>query len=231
MVKLEDAVTARFESNGEKFEILVDPDLALLLRKGQEINLSDLLAAETVFKDSAKGLEQSSEVLNKVFATTDILEIAKKIVVNGEVHLTTEQKKKIREAKYRELIDFISRNAMNPQTNAPHPPQRIENALNEAKIKIDEMKGIDEQVPVIMKELSKIIPISMEHIQIAVKIPATYAAKAEHVLHKYKIVKEQWQGDGSLVAIVDIPAGIKQDLLNDFNKICHGEIETKILEK
>ncbi len=231
MVKLEEAVTARFDSHGEKFEILVDPDLALELKKGNNINLSDLLAVETVFKDAAKGTEQSPEELNKAFATTDVLEIAKKIVKQGEVQLTTEQRRHIRETRIKEVIEFISRNAMNPQTNAPHPPQRIENALDEAKIKIDEMKGVEEQVPGILKELKKILPISFEQIKIAIKISATHAAKAEHILHKYKLQKEEWQANGDLVAVVEMPAGLRQDFLNDLNGTCHGDVETKILEK
>lgn len=231
MVKLEKAVTARFDSNGEKFEILVDPDLALQLKKGEEVNFSDLIAVETVFKDAAKGTEQSPEALNKAFGTTEIQEITEKIIKGGEVQLTTEQRRNMRDARVKEVIDFISRNAMNPQTNAPHPPKRIENALEEAKIKINEMKSVEEQVPAILKELKKLIPISMEHIEIAVKVPAQHAAKTEHVLHKYKIVKEQWQADGSLIAVVEMPAGLRQDFLNDLNSKCHGEAETKILEK
>jgi len=213
MVSLENAVTARFDSKGEKFEILVDPDLALELRKGNEVNFSDLLAVETVFKDAAKGTEQSPEQLSKAFGTTEVQQVARKIIKDGDVQLTTDQRRQMRSARIREVVDFIARNAMNPQTNAPHPPKRIE------------------QIQGIVKELRKVIPISLEHIQIAVKINSSHAARAEHVLHKYKISKEQWLGDGSLIAVVDMPAGLKQDFLNDLNGVCHGNVETKILEK
>jgi ribosome maturation protein SDO1 len=231
MVKLEEAVTARFEGKGEKFEILVDPDLALQLKKGESVNFSDLLAVETVFKDAAKGSEQSPEAMSKAFGSTNVEEIAKKIVQDGEVQLTTEQRRQMRDARHRELVEFISRNAMNPQTNAPHPPKRIENALAEAKVRVDEMKSVEEQLPGIVKELKKIIPISLEHIKIAIKIPAAHAAKTEHVMHKYTLLKEEWQRDGSLIAVLDMPAGLRQDFLADLNSLCHGEAETKILEK
>jgi len=231
MVKLEKAVTARFESGAEKFEILVDPDLALALKRGKEVSFSDLLAVEIVFKDAAKGTAQSPEAISRAFGTTEIKAVARKIIGQGELHLTTEQKRQIREAKEKELVEFISRNAMNPQTNAPHPPQRIENALAEAKVKMDEMKSIEEQVPATIKAISRVIPISMERLQMAIKIPAAHAAKAEHVLHKYRLVKEEWLRDGSLVAIVEMPAGLKQDFLSDMNVLCHGDLETKILEK
>lgn len=231
MVKLEKAVTARLDRGAEKFEILVDPDLALQLKKGNKVSFSDLLAVETIFKDAAKGTEQSHEVLSKCFGTTDIQKIAEKIIKEGEVQLTTEQRRQMREARVKEIVEFISKNAMNPQTSSPHPPKRIENALEEAKIKIDELKSAEEQVPAILKEIRKIIPISLEQIQIAVKIPALHAAKAEHILHKFKLSKEQWQGDGSLIAIVEMPAGFRQDFLNEMNNVCHGDLETKILEK
>ena len=79
MVKLEDAVIARLEHGGEKFELLVDPYIALDLKHGKDVKFEELLAADTVFKDARKGEEKSPESLKKVFGTTDISEVAKKI--------------------------------------------------------------------------------------------------------------------------------------------------------
>ncbi len=231
MVKLEDAVTARMEKNQEKFEILVDPDLALKLKKGETVSFNDLLAIDTVFKDAAKGSTQSPEVLSKAFGTTEVNEIAKKIIQEGVVQLTTEQRKEMREAKRRVVINIISTNAMNPQTNAPHPAKRIEIALEEAKIKIDDSKSAEEQVQGIVKELKKLIPISFEKQQVAVKVPAVHSGKASAFLHRHELKKEEWQNDGSLVAIVEMPAGLVSDFLTELNHLAHGDVETKILEK
>jgi ribosome maturation protein SDO1 len=230
MVKLEDAVIARFEKAGEKFEILVDPRLAMDLKHGKEISFDELLAIDTVFKDANKGDEKSEESLKNVFGTEDINEIARTIIKEGEVQLTTEQRKEIIERKRMELIAFIARNAVNPQTNSPHPPQRIENALEEAKIHIDLNKSVQEHVPIALKEIKKLIPISFEKLNIAVKVPAIHAGKANTVLHKYELKKEEWQNDGSLVALLEIPAGAKAELFNELNSITHGDVETKILE-
>jgi len=231
MVKLENAVTARLESFGEKFEILVDPDLAMQLKKGKEVGLAELLAIDTVFKDASKGEAQSPAALNKVFGSTDIAVIAKKIICGGILHLTTEQRKEMREAREREVIEFIARNAINPQTTAPHPPKRIENALIEAKIRVDENKSVEEQLPEILKELKRILPISMQHLQIAVKIGAEHSGRGSATVHRFKVVKEQWQNDGSLVAVVELPGGMKQDFLNELNAVCHGACETKIMQE
>jgi len=231
MVKMEDAVIARFESKGEKFEMLVDPDLAMDLKEGREVNFNDLMVIDTVFKDAKKGEEKSAEKVSEVFGTDDVNAIAKKIIAEGEVQLTTAQRRHMLEKKRKEIVSFIARNALNPQTKTPHPPQRIENAIEEAKLQVDFSKSVKEQVPEFMKELKKLIPISLEQLKLAIKIPTAHAGKAEHVLHKYKLQKEEWQKDGSLIAVLEIPAGMKQDLFNELNSITHGDIESKILEE
>ena len=65
-------------------------------------------------------------------------------IKNGEIQLTTEYKNKLRDQKRKQIVNLISRNAVDPSNNLPHPPQRIENALNEAKVKIDEFHTAEE---------------------------------------------------------------------------------------
>lgn len=230
MVKVSEAVIARYEKEGEKFEILVDPDLSMELKKGKKISFNELLAIDTVFKDSNKGTTASPETINKIFGTNEIEKIAEKIIKEGRVQLTTEQRKKILEQRRKELIDFIARNAINPQNKTPHPPQRIENVLEEAKIHVDPMRTVQEQLPEIMDKIKKLIPISMEKIRIAFKIPAEHAGKANSILHKYGLKQEEWQSDGSLVAVLELPAGAKEDLLNELSHLTKGELESKIIE-
>ncbi len=229
MVKVNDAVIARYEREGEKFEILVDADLALDLKKGKNINFNELLAIDTVFKDANKGTEASHETINKIFGSTEIEQIAEKIIKEGRVQLTTEQRKAMVEQRKKELINFISRNGINPQNKTPHPPQRIENVLEEAKIHVDPMKSVQEQLPEIMNKIKTLIPISLEKIRIAFKIPSHSAGRASPLLHKYELKQEEWQSDGSLVAVVEIPAGAKEDLLNSLNSLTKGDMESKIL--
>ncbi|MBU2100262.1 ribosome assembly factor SBDS [Candidatus Micrarchaeota archaeon] len=229
MVKVSEAVIARYEKEGEKFEILVDPTLSMELKKGKKINFNELLAIDTIFKDSNKGTEASPEAITKAFGTTELEKVAEKIIKEGRVQLTTEQRKQMLEQRRKELIDFISRNAVNPQTKTPHPPQRIENVLEEAKIHVDPMKTVQEQLPEVMNKIKTLIPISLEKIRIAFKIPAEYAGKANFILHRYELKQEEWQSDGSLVAVLELPSGAKEDLLNELAHLTKGDIESKIL--
>ncbi|HIH10034.1 MAG TPA: ribosome assembly factor SBDS [Candidatus Diapherotrites archaeon] len=230
MVRTEDAVIARFEHSGEKFEILVDPHLAMDLKQGRAVDFGDLMLIDTIFKDANKGEEKSEESLRKVFGTTDKKAIATRIITEGEIQLTTAQRKEIAERKRREIVTFISRNAMNPQTGAPHPVQRIETALEEIRFSVDISRPVRDQINEAIKSLKRLLPISLDKLNIAVRIPAQFAGKVSVVLHKYDLKKEEWQNDGSLVALLEVPAGVKQDLFNELNHLTHGEVESKILD-
>lgn len=229
MVKVEDAVIARFEHSGMRFEVLVDPDLAMDLRKGKSVSISDLAALDEVFKDAKKGESQSATAVQKVFGTTDFEKVVKQIIARGEVQLTTDQRRRILEEKRKELVNLIVRNTMNPQTKTPHPAARIETALQEVKFAVDIFKSTEEQLPVAIDSIRKLLPISMEKLRIAVRIPALYSGKASVVLHKYGVQKEEWQSDGSLIGVLELPSGLKQDLFDELNHLAHGQIESKIL--
>ena len=231
MVKLEDAVVARYTYQGNRFELLVDPRLAMELRKGKEVDFEELLAVDEVFKDALRGERQSESLVKEAFGTEDIKEIAKRIIAKGELQLTTEQRRELREKKKKEIIQIICKNAYNPQTNAPHPPARIENALEELKINIHEFEPADEQAARILKELKRILPIALDKFEIAIKVPATYAGRASAMLHEYEIKKQEWQNDGSLIVLLEVPAGLKAELIDRVSKLTHGEAEVKILNK
>lgn len=229
MVRVEDAVVARLEKFGHKFEILVDPDLAMDVKHNKEVSIDSLMAIDRVFKDQKTGDEQSPDVLKKVFQTNDVGVIAKKIIQDGDVQLTTEQRRAFLEKKRLEIINFISKNAIDPKTKTPHPPQRIMNCLEQAKIHIDPFKSTEEQVNEIIKSIRVLIPISMDKIDFAVKIPAQFSGRADSIIHKYDIRREEWLNDGSLVAEFSLPVGAKQDLLNELNSATKGEVVLKII--
>ena len=122
MIPLDHAVVARLDSHGERFEILVDPNQAALVRQGQPVDIEDVVAALNVFGNASKATRASDEALMKVFQTTDFDTIARRIIEKGEIHLTAEQRKQMIEEKRRQVVTFIARNAVNPQTGHPHPP-------------------------------------------------------------------------------------------------------------
>jgi ribosome maturation protein SDO1 len=232
MISLDHAVVARLDSHGERFEILVDPRQAGLVRHGQAVNIEDVVAALNVFGNASKATRASDETLMKVFHTTDFTTVARKIIEKGEIHLTAEQRKQMVEEKRRQVITFIARNSVNPQTGHPHPPARIEMAMEEARVNIDPFKHLDEQVKETVKALRPLLPIRFEELRLAIKIPADYAAKAYgDIAAGSTMEKDEWQKDGSWVCVVRIPAGIQGEFYDLINKLSKGEGQVKILNQ
>jgi len=232
MISLEQAVVARLESHGERFEILVDPDLAAEIRHGEGTDIEDAVAALFVFENASKAEKASEESLMKVFGETDFVTVAERIIKKGEIHLTAEQRKKMVEDKRRQVVNFIARNAINPQTRLPHPPTRIEMAMEEAKVNVDPFRHIDELVKDTVKALRPILPIKFAEMKFAVKIPADYAPKAYgEIAAGTTIEKEEWQNDGSWICVCRIPAGIQEEFYNMINRLTKGDGEVKILSQ
>lgn len=231
MVSLDDAVIARLKKGEEHFEVLVDPYAAADLIDGKEIDIIQILAIDAIFKDSKKGTHASEETIKEKFGTDDVAEIAKQIVLNGDIQLTTEQRHKMQKNKKNRIIETISRNAMDPKTKAPHPRQRIELAMDEAGVHVDPFKPVSEQVKTIIEALRPLIPISMEHVRISVKIPPEHIGKAYGVARNYgTLEREEWQSDGSWIGIIKIPAGMQTDFYDKLNDVTKGNVSTKFLK-
>jgi len=232
MVRLEDAIVARYEHSGHRFEILVDPNIIDDVKAGKVENVVDYLVIDEIFKDAHKGDRASEELIKEVFGTTDVNEVAKKIIIHGQVQLTTEQRRKMLEEKKKRIVMEISRNAINPQTGAPHPPQRIELAMEEAKVHIDPLKSVEEQIPIVLKAIRPLIPIRFEKVKIAIKVSGDMYGKIYGDLTRMgTIVQEEWQRDGSWIGVVEIPAGMQGEFFDVLNKKTHGNIQTKILRR
>ena len=230
MVTVDSAIIARLKSHGQDFEILVDCANALALKEGKDINMRDVLAAMKIFSDSKKGLEASETAMNQVFQTTEVEEVAKQIIQKGEIQLTAEYREKLRENKRKQVINIIHRNGVDPTTHAPHPPQRIENALNEAKFHFDEFTSVQKQVQEALSKLKPIIPIRFEVKEIAVKFPPEFGAKAYPVVSQFgKIIKDNWLSDGSWAVVVEMPGGLEEDFYDKINKLTSGNVESKVL--
>lgn len=231
MVDIEDAIVARYESHGETFEVLIDPKVVKSLKEGKDVNLYDHMVVDEIFKNAHKGTRAAEGDIKKVFGTTDVQEVAKVIVLKGEVHLTAEQRKEMLEMKRARIIAEITRNAINPQTGAPHTPQRIEAAMEEAKVHVDAFKPVEQQVKEVLDKLRPIIPIRFEKMRIAVKLTGEeYGRCYEDIVHFGKIQKEEWQPNGSWIGVVEIPAGMRDDFYAKLNEKTKGNAETKQLK-
>ena len=218
---------ARIKQTGKHFEILVDMDKALAFKKNPAS--SDFLEIDRVFTDAKKGFVASVSDLKDAFGTDDITQISQKIVKSGEVMTNQEHREEEREKKIKQVVDFLTKNSVDPRTKMPHTPDRIKSALEQAHVNIKNIP-IENQIQDIIHAISGILPISMETRKIKVTIPSMHTGKAYGVVNQYK-GEESWLGNGDLEVVVNIPAGIVMDFFDKLNSVTHGSALTEEIKE
>jgi len=256
-IDLGNNIVGRLEKSGRNFEMLLDPEEAWNAKKHirEEINkrlkegskksrltpqeiiddpnipLENIFESFIVFEDLRRGKKATDGDMEAVFNSTDGKEIGAHILLEGDIQWTRKQRDEEKEKKLRQIVNIISKNAINPQNKKPHPPERIEKAIEEAGVKIDLMRNPEEQVDDVVKQIRAIIPIKMEQIEMAIKVPTSFTAKGYNIVAQMAhIKKDEWQSDGSWVAVITLPAGLQMELIDKLNKLTHGRVETKLMK-
>ena len=84
-------------------------------------------------------------------------------------------------------------------------------------------RNIDEQVKDIVEKLRPIIALKSENIVLEISIPAQFVAQSYTVLKSTgTLKKEDWQSNGSLKAILEIPAGARPNVIDRLGSITKG---------
>ena len=226
-----DVTLVRYSFEGEKFEIMVKPDPALDFKMGKKKDISSVLVSDEIYTDSGKGTRPSSEKLLKAFKTEDQTEIAQIILEKGDLNLTTDQRRKMIEDKKKQIITFIAKTYVDPKTHLPHPPLRIEQALKDGRVSVDPQKSVDEQVKDIVDKLRSIIALKSESLQLEIVIPAQFASQSYAVLKSVgSLKKEEWQNNGSLKAILEIPAAARPNVIDRLGSITKGAATVEVIQ-
>src|SRR3989344_8639509 len=160
---------ARIKKTGKNFEIIVDLDNALKFRKGE----SSFIEAEgdRIFTDSKKGLIPSNADLESAFGTSDAGDIVKRIVKEGEIQTTQEYRDAEHDKRFKQVVNFLVTNSVDPKSGHPHTPDRIKTALEQAHVTIKNVP-IESQISEIVAKLSPIIPIQVKTKRLKITIPA-----------------------------------------------------------
>ena len=226
-----DVTVVRYSFEGEKFEILVKPDLALDYKLGKKKDVSAVLVSEEIYTDSGKGTKPGNEKLLKAFKTEDQAEIAHIILQKGILNLTTDQRRKMIDEKKKQIVEFVAKTYVDPKTHLPHPPIRVEQAMKDARVSVDPQKSVDEQVQDIVEKLRSIIALKSENLQLEIIVPAQYASQSYAVLKSVGSLKnEEWQNNGSLKAILEIPAAARPNVIDKLGSITKGSASVEVIK-
>lgn len=218
-----ESTVARHSHEGEKFEILVKPDPALEYKTGKRRDLSSVLVSDEIYTDAGKGTRASSEKMIKAFGTDDQAAVAEAIMKKGTLNLTTAQRRKMVEEKRKQIITLIARTYVDPRSHLPHPPLRVEQAMKEARVSVDPQRAAEDQAKEVADALRTVIPLKSESMSLDVTVPARFASQSYSVLKSFGTLKgEQWQADGSLKAILEIPAALRPAVIDKLGSATKG---------
>jgi len=218
--------TARIKKGGKHYEILVDLDEALNFRKG-EGNINSAVLGDAVFHNLKSGERASMDDLEIEFGSSVFEEVAEKIIKNGEVVRTAESMKENQDKKYKQVVDFLVRNAVSPE-GRPYTPDRIMKALKEARVNVKN-KPVEMQVDEILDQLGKVLAVKVERKKVKLLIPAVHSGKAYSVVKEF-MVRENWKDNGDLEVVVDLPSGLLMDFYDKINGATAGSVMSEELK-
>ena len=226
---LDSSEAIRIQYKGDKtFEILVEPEPAKEAKfEGKDHDILKLLFVQEVFTDANEGEKASPSELEEEFGTKQVIDAAEEVFEKGEMQLTTDQKAEMRKEKMQQIVSMIARRAQNPKTGNPHPPQRVENALEEAGFDADAMADVEEQFDEAIEAIRPIIPVSLDEKTVAIKIPSDSGGKAYNMIQKKAdVIEEQW-GNEYFYAKIRVPAGILTELMEEIQALTSGKSEVE----
>jgi len=216
---------ARLRSGKITFETMVDLENAMKLRRGEAVNISEIIRDIAIYTNQKKGMKAGNAELVNVFGSTDFDNVVEQIVKKGQIEITQEYRDEKIENRTKQIIDFLSKNAVDSRTNRPFTPDILEKAIKECRVNIQD-KPIDRQIPEIISKIKTILPLKIETKKIRIKIPALYTGKVYGILQEHK-EKEDWLSNGDLEVIINIPIGIQLDFYDKLNSVTHGSALTE----
>ncbi len=209
---------SRLSLKGEKFEIIVAPDPALNFKLTGKGDIRKILLVDEVYSDSKKGLRVSSEKLRKFFGTTDVFKIAEKILLEGELQLTSEQRRRMIESKRQRIIAILSKILIDPSLGNPIPSLRIEQALNQVGVSIDPLKPSEEQVKNVVKALRQMLQFKVNEVSLTLTCQQEESTDLYGFVNSFgEVDQTKTQKDKSVKLMARIPAVLTSYFLEKLN--------------
>jgi ribosome maturation protein SDO1 len=101
--------------------------------------------------------------------------------------------------------------------------------MDDARVSIDPFRNTDEQIKEIIEQLRSIIPLKSENMLLEILVPAQFAAQSYTVLKSFgTLKKEEWQSNGALKVILDIPAAARANVMDRLGSVTKGTASIEV---
>ncbi len=222
----------RYEKHGRRYEMLVNPQPAWMFIQGEEVEIDDIFEVYDIYENISRGVKATQDDVDVAFENMTDREMAIKILKDGKLQLTADQRTEILKEKRAEIVDFIHIHCINPRENTPIPKDRIDKAIIDLGVNISYKEEAKNQALEIIDLLKPVMPIRLESIKLAIKIPPTYTGSLYgYVISAGNLIQEEWLTDGSLAVLIQIPSGTQADFLEQITSRTKGKAQVKVLER
>ncbi|KNC51284.1 shwachman-Bodian-Diamond syndrome protein [Thecamonas trahens ATCC 50062] len=217
----------RIKKGKATYEVLTHPNTINGYRDGA-VALDSCLAVEQVFRNSSKGETVALSELQDAFGLETEMDVARLILDEGEVMLNAADRKAKMDEVHRAVVAFIHKHFVDPKSMSPHPLVRIENALVEAKVRLDMDTSAEDQVNGVIKKLRPIIPLKKAELEATVTLSHAKMGAALGVLHGHaQVGHTDYTADGCVVSIGLLPGDL-DGLVAALDKCTSGEYSLTI---
>lgn len=219
----------RLTLHGEKFEIIVAPDPALNFKLTGKGDVRKILLVDEVYSDSKKGLRVPSEKLRKFFGTTDVYVIAEKILKEGDLQLTGEQRRRMIESKRQQIVAMLSKLLLEPSSGNPIPSLRIEQSLSQTGVSIDPFKPPEEQVKNVVKALRQVLQFKVNEVVLTLTCAQTLSNDVYGFANSIgEVDQTRVQKDKSVKITVRVPSVTMSYFLENLGKKYGDQVKVDI---
>ncbi|KAH9260838.1 SBDS family rRNA metabolism protein [Batrachochytrium salamandrivorans] len=207
----------RLKLAGSTFEALCHSNKIKEFREGK-CSLQHVLAdQDSVYRNASRGERYSAKELEQAFETSNVLEMLERIVQKGQAQVTAEEIKEDVERKRREVISYLATKFVDPKTGRPHPPTRIESALDTMRGLVFDPKrsAADHSADLVKKIIASGLPMKKLEMEGQVIVNKQLHAATQQVLIKMgvSITSTSFTAD-----LAKISVGINPNDLDHMNK-------------
>eukprot|EP01006_Ploeotia_vitrea_P042763 TRINITY_DN66660_c2_g1_i2.p1 TRINITY_DN66660_c2_g1~~TRINITY_DN66660_c2_g1_i2.p1 ORF type:complete len:254 (-),score=121.95 TRINITY_DN66660_c2_g1_i2:45-806(-) len=204
-VRLTNVAIVRLKRKGKRFEVACYKNKVMNWRNGIEKDLDEVLQIPSVFSNVSKGVLAKSKDLERVFKTTDQVEVCKMILEKGNLQVSEKERVQEFENKLKDIATIVAGKCVNTQTKRPFPLRMIENSMKEIKFTVKPNKSAKVQALSVIQQLKEVLPIERAQMRLRVTLPEKHAKQIKKKMEDLfvEVEEEDWGVDCELIVRID----------------------------
>jgi ribosome maturation protein SDO1 len=214
----------RYKKGKVVFEVLTEAGAAAKFREGR-VPWEQVLVTDIIFKNQSKGERAKEEDLASVFGGLDSLEILRKIVMEGDLQVSSAERREALDKKKHEILHYLHRNFLDPTLKLPHPLARLEGALEETKFRVDPDAPASRQALDLIKALSGVLFFSKALKEASLRLGHKYVGACSNIIHSMAEVQKETYTPEGVVWELGIPPADFDAFVAALNKVTKGDYD------